>query len=59
MGEIIMGTLVLLSMITYVCGSIMHQVADKKKWQKVGCDMMVGGFVCMMSAILTCIMIWG
>lgn len=41
MGEIIMGILVLLSMITYVCGSIMYQVADKKKWQKVGFDMPV------------------
>ena len=59
MGEIIMLILVLLGLSTYVVGSIMCQVADKKKWSKVGVGMLVGGFVLIMLAILVSIMIWG
>ena len=59
MGEIIMVILVLFSLFTYVCGLIMYQFSDKRKWHKVGFGMMVGGWVCVMLAILVGNMIWG
>lgn len=59
MGEIIMGILVLLCVVTYACGSMLCQCAHEKKWRKVGAVMMVGCFVWIMLALLVSSMIWG